>query len=176
MAELYKSKDIYRKISVPDGDDKLVPIRGLYVVGEHLEPTYDDSAVLITNIDVSPADVVDYTDKRYEENDQEGTFSILNLGISSDCQYTSYSRKYTDAYHDEGAFSILDVGISSNVLFTEYGRQLVDVDNEGAFSIINIDMDVSVSYDDITSYEYQSQPEQMLVISNIEITALTINE
>lgn len=176
MAELYKSKDIYRKISVPNGDDKLVPIRGLYVVGEHLEPTYNDSAVLITDINITPASIVDYTDKRYENSDQEGTFSIIDVGISSACQYTSYTRKYVESYHDEGAYSMINVGISSNVSFEEYSRKLADVNNEGAFSIIDVDMDVSVLYDDITSYIYQSQPDQMLVISNIEITALTIDE
>ena len=62
--DIFRSKEIYRKIKKrEEGEikDPIVAIRGLYVVGDHMYPVYDNSCVTINEVKTKHPKIVDFT-------------------------------------------------------------------------------------------------------------------
>jgi len=62
MADIHKSKEVYRFTDTAHGD-KLVPVRGLYVTGIHKEPWYIDHAITMVSETSNVGTIVSYTSR-----------------------------------------------------------------------------------------------------------------
>ena len=73
MSGYHKSKEVYKYHRDVHGNITIIPVRGLYISGTHLEPAYWDHNVTITGISSTDGvTVVDYVDTTKSTYDYSG--------------------------------------------------------------------------------------------------------
>lgn len=63
MADIFRSKEVYKHIPREEyGEEKIIPVQGVYVAGEYRPPYYAEPGIAIISFDTTNPTVVDYTD------------------------------------------------------------------------------------------------------------------
>lgn len=176
MANIFNSKEIYMHIprSIHE-KETLVPIKGLYVVGEYRSPFYIDGHLHISNIQTSKAKIANYTEATVSMPDH--TFNILPVEVDTSTLIAIdyYTMANTDV--SDHAFNILPIEVDTDTpisidLFT---RNTVDM-SDHTFNILPTEVDTTTPIE-LTFYTqgyYGSMSESCLRIRTLTTTKAQI--
>lgn len=146
MGIYYKSKEVYKQHRDLQGVSKIIPVRGLYVSGEHYEAMYIDHAITVDQFTSSPFTIVDYTTISTSQTDHS-----VNL-IDVTGNVTASLERYTSSTipnQTDHSVNLIHVDGSVDVTLDRYTTD--NVPNQTDHSVNLIHVDGSISYD-IESY------------------------
>ena len=136
-AGYYKSKEVYKQHRNPEHDNQpeLVPVRGLYVAGTHVEPLYQDHNVTITSYTSSNLNVVDYVEA--DTNAELGrTLNTLNFeSFNGNIDFVSYQKAEASAETGHTLNTLNFDVFNSNIQVIRY-QDLVNTGNEPCIAIV----------------------------------------
>ena len=96
MSNYYKSKEVYKQHrDAVTHEPKIIPVRGLYVSGDHLEPTYIDHNVTITQCTSTSMTIVDYVDRTIDVP-TDHSVNILDFYQTGSVSAIDLRTTYTD--------------------------------------------------------------------------------
>lgn len=116
LANIFKSEEVYKRI--PRIDPALNPlraVRGVYVSGPWKPPYYITPAILISNIESTPATVVDFTELETDAG-PDYLLNVLELSatVSTVVEYTKVEVKSSPDY----LLNVLELSCTpSNVVY-----------------------------------------------------------
>lgn len=177
MANIFNSKEIYMHIPHSiHGKETLVPINGLYVVGEYRSPFYIDGHLHISNIQTSKAKIANYTEATVSMPDH--TFNILPVEVDTSTPiaidyYTLANTNVTDH-----AFNILPIEVDTDtpISIDLFARNTVNM-TDHVFNILPIEVDATTPIE-LTFYTqgyYGGMSESCLRIRTLTTTKAQIS-
>lgn len=173
MSDIFRTKEVYKKVKTNDRGDKnpIIPVRGVYVVGDWKTPEYRNPNLLISGIETSPLKVVDFTENTIDSN-AESIIGIISMNMSDGITVTKYSTDSTDLKLD----SIIGT-LSMNFDDLKVMKYTQDTQDPKTDSIIGIiSMDYTNEYT-ITVYHRENKQlpgQTCLQIRNIVVDPATI--
>lgn len=114
MSNFYKSKEVYKQIRTANNEVEIIPVRGMYVSGYHMEPYYIDHNITITEVTSTKCIANEYTETSFDPSPE----SVIKVS-----GYTSTAPtvvNYTDTSHEmeQGVLQISDYSATpANVVF-----------------------------------------------------------
>ena len=81
MANIFKSKEVYKHVPGINSGDRLYAVRGMYVSGEHKVPYYIDAGIHIKSIQSNKLVVKDFTEASYEKIDH--VVNLINIEVTN---------------------------------------------------------------------------------------------
>lgn len=175
--DIFRSKEVYRKVRKRDDvntQDPIIPVRGMYVVGQYLVPEYKGSGIEITGIRTTHPKIVNFTEGSSE------TYDVSSIGLYShtldlsSMVITKYSKS------DKPAYDPSSVGLYShtfgNISYLKYTRSYdhaYDPSSVGLYYHTLLDNHTVVDY---YPRKMKSTPEPMIVIRNVQTHAITITD
>ena len=142
MAEIFRSKEVYKQIRDADNKPKIIPVRNMYVAGAWLTPVYMDHCCTILSMSSNEPTVGDFTTASTNQTDHDGHLNIITVNADSVDQvirwYTTASTNQTD--HD-GHLNIITVNADSVDQKIEWYYKSTEntSDKEGHLNIITVD-------------------------------------
>ena len=174
MAKLYGSEEIYRVTRI-NGEKTIVPLRGLYIAGEKLDPIYKNHAVSLVGITVTPTEAVDYGTK-YEDETLDGSFGVLDVNIDDVFTVSPYTSEYDDTYIPDGSFGVLDVNIDDVFTMSSYTKSEEDAYiPDGTFGIVSLTLSDSYTYSIITTFTH-GNPEPAVRLTSLTVSPLEYDD
>ena len=122
--EIFRSKEIYRKIRKREEGqqkDPLVAIRGLYVVGDHMYPVYDNACITINEIKTKHPRIVDYTSRTEDKEIDNSIVGVIGMSINDDITLLRYTRKTEQT--DGSIVGVLGMSINEGLTIEQYYRK-----------------------------------------------------
>ena len=122
--EIFRSKEIYRKIRKREEGqqkDPLVAIRGLYVVGDHMYPVYDNACVCINEIKTKHPRIVDYTSRTEDKEIDNSIVGVIGMSINDELTLLRYTRKTEQT--DGSIVGVLGMSINEGLTIEQYYRK-----------------------------------------------------
>lgn len=175
--DIFRSKEIYRKIRKrEEGQDKdpLVAIRGLYVVGDHMYPVYDNACIRINEIKTKHPRIVDYTSRIEDKEIDNSIVGTIGMSIGGELTVTRYTRNSVNL-HDDSIVGVIGMSINEGIDLLRYTRKTEQVDG----SIVGT-LGMSIGGDLTLEPYYRKpllcQPEPMLMITAVNRTQCTITD
>lgn len=153
MDNIFQSKEVYKQFSTvhkhqdttsyerPSQESEIIKVTGMYVVGVHRVPTYYDPGLMITDIEGTLGELVEYSQKT-ELLQANATISITDIN-SSPVSIISYGIN-VEHIHDDSTIKITDIN-STPLDIYEYGIQVCH------FSQSATDHDATIEIVDINS-------------------------
>ena len=175
--EIFRSKEIYRKIRKREEGqqkDPLVAIRGLYVVGDHMYPVYDNACITINEIKTKHPRIVDYTSRTEDKEIDNSIVGVIGMSIGGDLTITRYTRN-TVSLQDASIVGVIGMSINDDITLLRYTRKTEQTDG----SIVGV-LGMSINDGLIIAPYYRKpllcQPEPMLMITSVNRTQCTITD
>jgi hypothetical protein len=170
LANIFKSKEVYKRI--PRIDPALNPlraVRGVYVSGPWKPPYYITPAILISNIESTPATVVDFTELETDAG-PDYLLNVLELSatVSTVVEYTKVEVESSPDY----LLNVLELSCTptSTVWYTR-----AEAESSPDY-LLNV-LELSCTPSNVVYYNniwFSSNPEPMLMITAISTTTATI--
>jgi len=98
MANIFKSKEVYKHVIKPGDIHQLIPVSGVYVANQRRTPFYIDHTISIVGIGTTPANVVTYVET---DVDVYGPYEIQNPSMvitNGNVTIETYSKRSVDVY------------------------------------------------------------------------------
>ncbi len=151
MANIFKTKEMYKNIAPTTRVTPLRKVRGVYVTGPYRPPHYIDHTLTIVSLVNKDAKIVSYTEaSAYAGDPSRGQMpcygpAFLDIRESSAFSITRYTVKSASTEPAYGS-AMLDIRESSPFTITKfttrgedahpgYGSAMLDIRESGAFSI-----------------------------------------
>lgn len=173
MANIFKSKEVYKHVIKPGNTHQLIPVRGVYVANQQRSPYYIDHTISIVGIGTTPAEVITYTERSvdvYEFEIPNTSLSITNDTIS----VVSYTRRSLTVYEPYEIENTSLVITNDTINIYDYTRASVsvydDYDIKGCSFVCTNDTLVVESI----STDYKSEIDGFLQITNFTSNEATI--
>ena len=175
--DIFRSKEIYRKIKKrEEGEikDPIVAIRGLYVVGDHMYPVYDNSCVTINEVKTKHPKIVDFTSISADVSSDHITRLI---GMNIDNSPPTITRYSVDnqSQHDH-ITRLIGMSINKDVSLLRYTRDYQDTTDHITRLI---GMNITNTQPTLIRYYHKPllcQPEPMLMITAVNVNHCTITD
>ena len=114
MAEIFRSKEVYKQIRDADNKPKIIPVRNMYVAGAWLTPVYMDHCCTILSMSSNEPTVGDFTTASTNQTDHDGHLNIITVNADSVDQKIEWYYKSTENTSDkEGHLNIITVDTPS---------------------------------------------------------------
>lgn len=114
MAEIFRSKEVYKQIRDADNKPKIIPVRNMYVAGAWLTPVYMDHYCTILSMSSNEPNVVDFTTETQKQTDHDGHLNIITVEADSVNQKIDWYYKSTENPSDkEGHLNIITLDVPS---------------------------------------------------------------
>lgn len=175
--DIFRSKEIYRKIRKrEEGElkDPIVAIRGLYVVGDHMYPVYDNSCVTINEVKTKHPKIVDFTSVNVDVTSDHITKLI---GMTIDNTQPIITRYSIDRQSQtDHVTKLLSMNIDKEVTLLRYTR---DYQNNTDHITRLLSMNIDTSQPTFIRYYRKPllcQPEPMLMITSINVNHCTVTD
>lgn len=147
MSGIHKSKEVYKYTNTAQGK-RLVPVRGLYVSGTHLEPWYIDHAVTIDAFTTTEAKCVRYT-SRAESLSAEHIVKMLNVDTGTvNIDYYTIGSVTLKTDHMVKMLNV-DIGTVNVETYTSVAKTLKA---DHIVKMLNVDIG-TVTYDEFLTRE-----------------------
>lgn len=174
MADVFRSREVYKRINTSQTtQDSLVPVRGVYVVGEHVERFHKEPSIFINNINTTKADIADFEIKNYIDNDDESFIGFkMNIDIKNIVQRYS-TKTYTG--NDDKSFIGFKMDIDKHTSVKRYESITDKIYDPGSFIGFNMDIDVKCSYRKMPLENANVPPQPAIRITKIETVRAMIN-
>lgn len=110
MADIFRSKEVYKHAPKEEGgQERIIPVKGVYVTGEYRPPYYAENGIQITMFDSGRATVVDYTSTYLDTTTSEGMY-VYDLKATRGVYYfTRYTRDSDETSPSDGMY-VYDLG------------------------------------------------------------------
>lgn len=175
--EIFRSKEIYRKIRKREEGqqkDPLVAIRGLYVVGEHMYPVYDNACITINEIKTKHPRIVDYTSRTEDKEIDSSIVGVIGMSVGGNLTIARYTRN-TVSLHDESIVGVIGMSINEGVTLLRYTRKTEQTDGS-IVGVLGMSINEGVNITQYYSKSLLCQPEPMLMITSINRTQCAITD
>lgn len=172
MPNYHKSIEVYKTIHTDQGY-KLFPVRGLYVSGEHLEPSYSDHLISLQSWNSNPAEIVDYT---FREVPIEPDHNVNLIDLSfADINLITYSTSSYDLPHDH-IVNLLDL-IFEEPTLTDFRQSTVSLSQDHNVNLLECEF-TDVTLVTMSQPDMQRVCEPIIMLnsftsSTAEITSIT---
>lgn len=114
MAEIFRSKEVYKQIRDADNIPKIIPVRNIYVAGAWLTPVYMDHYCTILSMSSNEPNVGDFTTETQNQTDHDGHLNIITVEADSVDQKIDWYYKSTENPSDkEGHLNIITLDVPS---------------------------------------------------------------
>lgn len=143
MAEIFRSKEVYKQIRDADNKPKIIPVRNMYVAGAWLTPVYMDHYCTILSMSSNEPNVVDFTTETQKQTDHDGHLNIITVEADSvDQKISWYTTASTNQTDHNGHLNIITVEADSvNQKIDWYYKSTENPsDKEGHLNIITLDV------------------------------------
>ena len=143
MAEIFRSKEIYKHIRDTNNNSLIVPVRNMYVAGPWLTPVYMDHCCTIVSMKSNTPTIGDYTTASTNQTDKDGHLNIVKVDANSHNQkiawYTTASTSSTDR---PGHLNIVkvDASLRDQKITWYYKSTENPIDHPGHLNIITVDV------------------------------------
>ena len=179
--DIFRSKEIYRKIRKREEgqlQDPLVPIRGLYVVGEHMVPVYDNACVTIEKIETVHPKIVDYTQKTSNLNtDKTSVIGLIGMSFNDDLKIDRYTKKTVNLDTDKtSVIGLIGMSFNDGIDLLRYSKKTVSVDNQSTIGLLGMSFNDGLNIQRYYRKSSDMSPEPMVMITGITIEHCTITE
>ena len=177
MADYYRSKEVYKQHHNLDHESTIIPVRGLYVSGTHLEAVYEDHVITVTGFTSSPLEFYDYTTKTTNMQ-TESAYRILDVFCVDDgvtlVDYTQRSQNL----QTESAYRILDVFCADDgVTMVDFESKTINMQTESAYRILDVFcVDDGVTMVDYVQTNQSFGRESVVTVLDFTSNDLTISE
>ena len=173
MSNYYKSKEVYKQHrDAVTHEPKIIPVRGLYVSGDHLEPTYIDHNVTITQCTSTSMTIVDYVDRTIDVP-TDHSVNVLDFYQTDDIGFVNYTTDAIDVPTDHSV-NILDFYQTDDIGFVGYISTQIDVPTDHSVNILDFYQTGSVSAIDLRTTYTDTTPQSCISVSVFTSTDLTI--
>ena len=173
MANIFKSKEVYKHVTKPGNVHQLIPVRGVYVASQYREPYYIDHMLSITNVGGQPGTIITYTESEVDaySYDMGGSIDVTNIAPTVTSYTTASITTYTDYTVGIGDLSVTN----SPPTIVSYTQNSITVYAEfevghGELSITNN----TITVNDITTSR-ESEIDSFLQIKEITSNDATIS-
>lgn len=114
MAEIFRSKEVYKQIRDADNKPKIIPVRNMYVAGAWLTPVYMDHYCTILSMSSNEPNVVDFTTASTNQTDHDGHLNIITVEADSvDQKIDWYYKSMENTSDKEGHLNIITLDVPS---------------------------------------------------------------
>lgn len=173
MANIFRTKEVYKRLKgVPNDQNPLRAVRGVYVCGDYTEPYYISPVLQISDIQTTKAVVVNFTTSY--THSYEDSYSIAMTDISSnDFTITRFSKAYASSY--ENSYNIAMTDITSGKFDVLYYGKAYTHSYENSYNIAMTEFN-SKKFDYLLykTEKLDVLPEPTLRIKSIETTIASI--
>lgn len=175
MANIFRTKEVYKRLKgVPNDQNPLRAVRGVYVCGYSTKPYYISPTLRISDIQTTKATVVNYTTKN--ENAYEDSYNIAMTDINSN-EFTvvRYTKAYDSSY--ENSYNIAMTDINSGKFDVLYYGKSYTQSYENSYNIAMTEFNsTKVNYLIYKTEKLDTIPEPTLRIKSIETTTASIED
>lgn len=175
--EIFHSKEIYRKIKKREEGqqkDPLVAIRGLYVVGEHMYPVYDNACITINEIKTKHPRIVDYTSRTENTDIDTSIVGVIGMSIGGNLTIARYTRN-TVSLHDESIVGVIGMSINEGMTLFRYTRKTEQTDGS-IVGVLGMSINEGLTIEQYYRKPLLCQPEPMLMITAVNVNHCTITD
>ena len=177
----YASEVYYKIPRGPDGLNKIVPVRGVYVTGEWKPPVYIDPCVQVVEITGAPALVETYTTANADTYDPTATsLHLYDAYINTDdYKITWYTRGYNNQTDKHGSsIHLIDIDIDATVSADWYSRgRNSQTDKHGSsIHLIDVDIDPGIVTVDYPTKRGGNLPEPMVRMTELFAECTVVSE
>lgn len=177
--DIFRSKEVYRKVKKRDDvntQDPIIPVRGMYVVGQYLVPEYKGSGIEVTGIYTTRPRIVDFTE-RSETVASDHTVQLLDFKIKPNTPtVTRYSVLTAPDQYDHTT-RLLDFKLRPSLSYTRYTRKY---DEEPADHTVRLQdfklKDRSISLQSYYHIKLDNIPEPTVIIRDLKTGNVTITD
>ena len=175
--EIFRSKEIYRKIRKREEGqqkDPLIAIRGLYVVGEHMYPVYDNACITINEIKTKHPRIVDYTSRTEDKEIDNSIVGVIGMSVGGDLTITRYTRNSV-SLQDASIVGVIGMSINDDITLLRYTRKTEQTDGS-IVGVLGMSINEGLTIAPYYRKPLLSQPEPMLMITSVNRTQCTITD
>lgn len=176
MANVFRSKEVFKNTRKSNGDKVVVPVYGMYVSGEYKPPYYNDTGVRITSISSNPATVADFSQEEITLPDDH-ILNLIELTMDTTCpSIVNYTRDEVTIPDDHVLNLIeltMDVGLSYIISYTQ---DEVTIPDDHVLNLIELTMDYGVSYTSYSNIHESMTPDPSLRITSIRTSKATVSD
>lgn len=147
MSGIHKSKEVYKYTNTAQGK-RLVPVRGLYVSGTHLEPWYIDHTITIDAFTTTDAKCVRYTSR---EESLPADHMVKMLSVDTGAVTVDYYTKGSATLKADHMVKMLNVDVGTVTIET-YTSSSVSLKADHMVKMLNVDVG-TVTYDEFLTRE-----------------------
>ena len=175
--DIFRSKEIYRKIRKrEEGElrDPIVPIRGLYVVGDHMIPVYDNACVTIEKIETVHPKIVDYTDINQDVTRDHITKLTAFTMNNEQPTITRYSVA-SESLKPDYITKLSGFDLDQSITLLRYSKEYKELTPDYVTRLTSLTMDQSPpTFIHYYHKHVNTQPEPMVMITGINVTHCTV--
>lgn len=175
--EIFRSKEIYRKIRKREEGqqkDPLIAIRGLYVVGDHMYPVYDNACITINEIKTKHPRIVDYTSRTEDKEIDNSIVGVIGMSVGGDLTITRYTRNSVDL-HDDSIVGVIGMSINDDITLLRYTRKTEQTDGS-IVGVLGMSINEGLTIEQYYRKPLLCQPEPMLMITAVNVNHCTITD
>ena len=175
--EIFRSKEIYRKIRKREEGqqkDPLVAIRGLYVVGDHMYPVYDNACVCINEIKTKHPRIVDYTSRTEDKEIDNSIVGVIGMSVGGDLTITRYTRNSVNL-QDASIVGVIGMSINDDITLLRYTRKTEQTDGS-IVGVLGMSINEGLTIEQYYRKPLLCQPEPMLMITAVNVNHCTITD
>ena len=170
MANVFKSKEVYKHVPGINSGDKLYAVRGMYVSGEHKVPYYIDGHVHLKSIDTSKAKIVNFT----TESCDLSSDNVVNLisAKTSDIEIVNYSKS-SESLNNDQMINLIGVNVS-DIDIVSYSSRNENIKSDPMINLILVkvsDLDF-IFYD---NKKIKTLPDHTVRIKEITTTKAVVS-
>ena len=113
MANIFRANEVYKKPSKFLHDkNEMIPVRGVYVTGEHRPPYYSDSGLTLTSISSTSPTIANFIDEYKDITDNTLGFSNIDCSINS-IELYRFEKDYKDITDNTLGFANVELSLDA---------------------------------------------------------------
>lgn len=176
MANVFRSKEVFKNTRKLSGDKVVVPVYGVYVSGEYKPPYYNDMGVRIANISSNPATVADFTQDEITMHDDH-VLNLIELTMDTTCpSVVSYTRDET-TMKDDHVLNLIDLTMGTSLSYIiSYTQDEITMQDDHVLNLLELTMDYGISsYTQYSNTHKNMTPDPSLRMTSIGSSKATVS-
>ena len=173
--DIFRSKEAYIKVMKDEqGINPLIPARGVYVVGQYLQPDYHTDGVKVLGISSTHPKIVDFTEKSVDVPPNDSITGLVTFTSNEKATITRYSTQNQDIRPNDSITGLVTF-TADGLKVSKYTQVNVNTDNSitGLFTFTESENIIKQNY---YHRNREEQPDSSVLISNLRIVHPTITD
>lgn len=171
MATLFRSDEVYKKISKNvHNREEIIPVRGMYVSGQHSSPYYAEPALAFTGITSQPAEIYSLTSSAQSTTDH--VLNIINIDMDGEVT-TEFFTKASDESFDT-VLNIINIDFDGDFNEIEFFQKTTSDTFDTALNVLTVDMVGDPVIESLPIETRNEWPEPILTLSGITSDSASI--